>query len=43
MSLQGDPKSQDQLKPQSLVGSTVLSRFFWMDIAMPAPTPTPFG
>lgn len=43
MSLQCHPKSQDQLKPQSLVGSTVLSRFFWMDIAMPVPTPTQLG
>lgn len=27
----GDPKSQKQLEPRSLVGSTVLSRFFWME------------
>lgn len=27
----GDPKSQKQLEPWSLVGSTVLSRFFWME------------
>ena len=27
----GDPISQDQLKPQFLVGSSVLSRFFWME------------
>ena len=45
----GDPKSQKQLEPRSLVGSTVEQLLFWAgsfgwnarQIAMPASTPPP--